>query len=439
MAGSMLRWFGPVRLSVRRRVSASGLGEKCANFQKRRLATEMRVGDEYLEVRHGGALLRFCYVWLRDSCRSAACYDPRTRQRTADTAAIDLDLRPAGAAVEDGRLVVSPPHRLHPPGPDGHVTSYSLSWLADHSHESRRRTVVQPRVLWTSDVYNAAQVQSGNWEQFMSCEEELRRVMRNYLLYGIAFVDGVPATVAATQAVSERVSLIRETLYGKMWSFTSDQSRGDSAYTTLALDRHTDTTYFHEPCGVQVFHCLKHEGTGGRTLLVDGFHSAEKVLKESPESFELLSRVPIKHENIEDTGTHLEPHGWHRAGAQHEVYMIRYPSALHSYGLGLLSLRYYYYSRRLADEYNNYDRSPIDTAPPNVIKQWYEAHRLLTAELRKPENELWVKLTPGKVVFIDNWRVMHGRDAFTGLRQVCGCYLPRDDVLSTARALGLLA
>ncbi|CAL8267299.1 unnamed protein product [Merluccius merluccius] len=422
MAGSMLRWFGPVRVSVRRRVSASGLGEKCANIQKRRLATEMRVGDEYLEVRHGGALLRFCYVWLRDSCRSAACYDPRTRQRTADTAAIDLDLRPAGAAVEDGRLVLTCKSR---PGgsqiaglrPDGHVTSYSLSWLADHSHESRRRTVVQPRVLWTSDVYNAAQVQSGNWEQFMSCEEELRRVMRNYLLYGIAFVDGVPATVAATQAVSERVSLIRETLYGKMWSFTSDQSRGDSAYTTLALDRHTDTTYFHEPCGVQVFHCLKHEGTGGRTLLVDGFHSAEKVLKESPESFELLSRVPIKHENIEDTGTHrnhmvgigpvLNTYPWNQ-----EVYMIRY---------------------------NNYDRSPIDTAPHDVIKQWYDAHRLLTAELRKPENELWVKLTPGKVVFIDNWRVMHGRDAFTGLRQVCGCYLPRDDVLSTARALGLLA
>ena len=41
----------------------------------------------------------------------------------------------------------------------------------------------------------------------------------------------------------------RETLYGKMWSFTSDLSRGDTAYTTQALDRHTDTTYFHEPCG----------------------------------------------------------------------------------------------------------------------------------------------------------------------------------------------
>ena len=45
------------------------------------------------------------------------------------------------------------------------------------------------------------------------------------------------------------VLFTRETLYGRMWSFTSDLSRGDTAYTTQALDRHTDTTYLHEPCG----------------------------------------------------------------------------------------------------------------------------------------------------------------------------------------------
>lgn len=41
----------------------------------------------------------------------------------------------------------------------------------------------------------------------------------------------------------------RETMYGRMWSFTSDFSRGDTAYTKLALDRHTDTSYFQEPSG----------------------------------------------------------------------------------------------------------------------------------------------------------------------------------------------
>lgn len=43
--------------------------------------------------------------------------------------------------------------------------------------------------------------------------------------------------------------LTRETTYGRMWCFTSDQSRGDTAYSQIGLDRHTDTSYFHEPCG----------------------------------------------------------------------------------------------------------------------------------------------------------------------------------------------
>ncbi|CAL8362885.1 unnamed protein product [Lota lota] len=415
MAGVMFRSVRHLRQKIRLASSFGKNPAKCANFQKRHLATakttlgEWRVADEYFEISDGDALMQFDYVWLRDNCRSAACYNSKTSQRIIDTASIDLKIRPAETKVTDGHLFLT--------WPDGHVTSYSLSWLADHSHQAKTQAVVQPRVLWNRDTYSAAQVQSAPWEKFMSCEEELRRFVQNFLLYGIAFVDGVPASVAATEAVSERVSIIRETLYGRMWSFTSDLSRGDTAYTTQELDRHTDTTYLHEPCGVQVFHCLKHEGTGGRTLLVDGFHSAQKVLEKAPESFELLSRVPISHENIEAISTHrnhmvgvgpvLNVYPWN-----HEVYMIRY---------------------------NNYDRAPIDTVPQDAVGRWYRAHRVLTTELRKPENELWLKLTPGKVVFIDNWRVLHGRDSFTGLRQVCGCYLPRDDLLSTARALGLRA
>lgn len=79
---------------------------------------------------------------------------------------------------------------------------------------------------------------------------------------------------------------------------------------------------------IQVFHCLKHEGTGGRTLLVDGFYAAEKLREQSPENFELLTRVPIRHEYIEKSKTHkkhitsinpvLSVYPWNE-----EVYQIR--------------------------------------------------------------------------------------------------------------------
>lgn len=376
---------------------------------KNHAASTVNLLDHCLELHYDGTNMHLNYVWLRDHCRSESSFNAKTNQRNLDTASIDLSIRPVSTKVEDGYLLLE--------WGDSHVTRYDLSWLAANSYEGKRKSTVQPRVLWNSDIYNKANVPAAKWDKFMSCDSELKKFLQNYLLYGIAFVQDVPATVEATEAVTQRVSLIRETTYGRMWCFTSDFSRGDTAYSQLALDRHTDTSYFHEPCGIQVFHCLKHEGTGGRTLLVDGFYAAEKLRERSPENFELLTQIPIKHEYVESTGKHrnhmrgigplLEVYPWNK-----ELYMIRY---------------------------NNYDRSVINTIPHNVVQSWYVANRELTTEMRQPQNELWIKLNPGTVIFIDNWRVMHGRESFTGLRQLCGCYLTRDDVLSAARGFGLQA
>lgn len=65
-----------------------------------------------------------------------------------------------------------------------------------------------------------------------------------------------------TQKVSERVCFIQETFFGRMWTFTADLARGDTAYTNMALGAHTDSTYLSCPPGIQVFHCLEHDGTG---------------------------------------------------------------------------------------------------------------------------------------------------------------------------------
>lgn len=43
----------------------------------------------------------------------------------------------------------------------------------------------------------------------MSSDDELKTFLQNYLHYGIAIVDGVPASVEATEEVVQRVSLVR--------------------------------------------------------------------------------------------------------------------------------------------------------------------------------------------------------------------------------------
>uniref|UniRef100_A0A8D2D392 Trimethyllysine dioxygenase, mitochondrial n=1 Tax=Sciurus vulgaris TaxID=55149 RepID=A0A8D2D392_SCIVU len=250
--------------------------------------------EDHFELQYGNTVMRFDYVWLRDHCRSASCYNSKTHQRSLDTASVDLCIKPKIIRQEETTLFFT--------WPDGHVTRYELDWLVKNSYEGQKQKVIQPRILWNAEIYQQAQVPSIDFQSFLETNEGLKKFLQNFLLYGIAFVENVPATQEHTEKLAERISLIRETIYGRMWYFTSDFSRGDTAYTKLALDRHTDTTYFQEPCGIQVFHCLKHEGTGGRTLLVDGFYAAEQVLQKAPEQFELLSKVPLKHEYIENVG-----------------------------------------------------------------------------------------------------------------------------------------
>ncbi|KAM4696489.1 trimethyllysine dioxygenase, mitochondrial [Rhinophrynus dorsalis] len=353
--------------------------------------------------------MRFDYVWLRDHCRSASCYNAKTNQRSLDTASVDLNIKPVQVRVDETTLYIT--------WPDSHMTRYGLDWLLENSYEGQKQQLVQPRILWNKQIYKEADVPCVSFSDFLETNEGLREFLKNFLLYGIAFVGDVPATREDTERVAERISHIRETIYGKMWDLTSDFSRGDTAYTKLALDRHTDTTYFQEPCGMQLFHCLRHEGTGGRTLLVDGFYAADQVRQHHPEDFELLSNVPLKHEYIENVG------GSHN----------------HMVGIGPVLNVYPWNKELYMIRYNNYDRAVINTVPHDTVRRWYSAHRTLTKELRRPENELWVKLKPGKVLFVDNWRVLHGRESFTGYRQLCGCYLTRDDVLNVSRLLGLKA
>ena len=89
------------------------------------------------------------------------------------------------------------------------MTKYSLSWLAQNSYEGQKHSAMQPRVLWNSGGYANAKVPSADWDKFMSCDDELKSFLRNFLLYGIAFVEGVPASVEATENLAHRVSLIR--------------------------------------------------------------------------------------------------------------------------------------------------------------------------------------------------------------------------------------
>ena len=222
--------------------------------------------------------------------------------------------------------------------------------------------------------------------------------------FGISFVDGVPPTVHDTEKVSTRIAHIRETHYGKLWQLRPDLEHGDTAYTKMALSPHTDTTYFTDPIGLQFFHVLHHKGTGGHSVYVDGFHIANQLKQQKPWAHEALSRIHISAHCAGDVETLIRPN---KPG---------FP-IIKTDDLG----------NAVHIRYNNDDRSTLN---PHHALEFYAALKEWDLLLKDPANQFWIQLVPGRAVMIDNWRVLHGRSAFTGDRQVVGCYHGHDDYKS---------
>ncbi|XP_035693047.1 trimethyllysine dioxygenase, mitochondrial-like [Branchiostoma floridae] len=362
--------------------------------------------EDHLQLEYKGAKLKLNYVWLRDHCRTGDSINHLTQQRMVDSALIDPNIQPVNVAIDEGTLSIT--------WPDGHQSEYDLEWLLSNTYEGKQHLqgTLEP-LLWNLETLSASPSPSVSYQDYLTDDGQLSKLLHNLLKYGFAFVEEAPVTVEATLAVAERISQIRETFFGRFWCFTSDLERHDTAYTAEALGAHTDTTYLNEPAGVQVFHKMEHVGEGGDTLLVDGFHAAERLRQEDPEGFAILSSVSVPHHYLEPT--------------------------IHTTGVGpVLELEPGPCKELKLIRYNMHDRACLDTVPMEDVSRWYSALRNLTRYIRDPASEYWVTLQPGRILLTYNWRVLHGRSAFTGRRRVAGCYLPRDDVISRARVLKVI-
>lgn len=89
------------------------------------------------------------------------------------------------------------------------MTKYGLEWLSQNSYEGQKQQLVQPRILWSANTYKEANVPSISYSEFLETNEGLQDFLKNFLLYGIAFVDDVPATREDTERTARRISHIR--------------------------------------------------------------------------------------------------------------------------------------------------------------------------------------------------------------------------------------
>lgn len=123
-----------------------------------------------------------------------------------------------------------------------------------------------------------------------------------------------------------------------------------------------------------MFHLLSHtDGSGGESLLVDGFAAARILLKEAPGSYDILTHKPIRTHSSGNEGISIQPFTAHPVfnhTSDNELYQIRWNSS----------------DRATMDDWQN-DKS---------LEQWYEAVWEWSEILKRPEVEHWEQLRPGR-------------------------------------------
>ncbi|XP_058053786.1 uncharacterized protein LOC131205620 [Anopheles bellator] len=372
--------------------------------------------SKFLTIRNSDTqeTVRVSYVWLRDHCRCAECYNGTTFQRSYSILDLPVDIEPLSSDINDNQVDVT--------WSDGHHSSYDLTEVFDNQLEVYRRQLNERRsqlVLWDRDlIENRCSPGTGYARVALNdllCEDGvMHQIVRSLVVYGFAFITRVPPNQQSTEMAIKRLFPVQKTLFGEMWTFSeSKMDHSDTAYTNEFLGPHTDNTYFNDAAGLQVLHCIQFNGTGAETILVDGFRATEKLREADEPAFERLCEYPLEAEYIEEEKHHrylapvIKRHCLTRA-----VEQIRF---------------------------NPSDRAPLKTLPADMIPQFYQDYQRLAQVLYSKEMQWQFQLTPGTVLIFDNWRVLHGRMAYTGKRVMTGCYVARTEYQSVARTMGLIA
>jgi trimethyllysine dioxygenase len=358
--------------------------------------------DGELEVSWQGKVARgrFSYPWLRDHCHARESLHPDTLQRQVDTFAIPVDIVPAQLEIGAGgrSLHIVWKH-------DGTQSILPAEFLWDlAANDGRERA--PPRHLWNRAAM-AEKLPTMSHADIMSSDQGLLRWLTLVEEFGFALATGVPSTNEATKALINRIGYVRESIFGGMWDFTANLAFKDTAYTSAAIGPHTDGTYSIDSPGYQMFHCLKFDGSGGDSTLVDGFKVADEIRRCDPMAFDVLSTVKVPAQYLGD-GVHL--HGEHPViGLDHNGDVVQIA-------------------------YNNYDRAPFRLPAPQM-SAFYRALTLFNRMINDRDNEISMRLEPGTALLFDNWRTLHGRRAYQGVRWLCGAYLNKEDFDSKLRVL----
>ncbi len=350
---------------------------------------KIELSDNKVFFENNGSKKEIHPFWLRERVNGESFVDKGTQQRLFDPTELKGNIEIKNVSLSDKFLEVA--------FNDGVETKLTIQSILNE-FSNTNDVKFTDKIKWDSSLTNL-----NNFEFSKSIFEE--KVMYDALIsfykYGFVIFKKVPTENDFIVKFANSIGSIRRTNFGEFFNVKSKPNPNDLAYTSLPLAPHTDNPYRNPvPC-IQLLHCIENEVSGGYSTLVDGYTVTEKLKKDHPDYFNILTEIKVRYQFI-DQDVVLED--WSE--------MIK------------------------LDENKNFKQvrfSPrLDFVPlmdKEKLDLYYAARNKISELYNSDKYRLEFKLVPGDLLMMDNYRLLHGRTSYDtneGNRFLQGCYIDYD-------------
>jgi gamma-butyrobetaine dioxygenase len=268
----------------------------------------------------------------------------------------------------------------------GHEGHLNLEWMRKHCYSSqsleRARKSCAPTPLTQGSM-------PGMDAKELEDDYGVWRWLRILNEYGACLVKGVPCTTEDGMKFTQKMCpYLQETFYGGRTQIKVVDNPVTVSYSSCSLEPHMDIPMYESYPGVNLLQCVRNDECvdGGESVVIDTLAVVEKLRVTHPHHFATLVRVPATFQRI-----HYQ--------RENPVNMVYRTPLIHLNGHDeIVKLRW-----------SPHNEGPLQVAEEDV-EAYYEAYSCLAKLIHSDhEHQIHLRLQPGDVLTVNNYRMLHGR------------------------------
>ncbi len=327
------------------------------------------------------------------------CLHALSRETVLSPQDLPVDLAVVHAEIDPADAVVV--HWTH----GRRASRFHPGWLLGHAWFGAPAEMPKP-ILWTAD--ELPEPPSFNGALTLADHTTFLKWLCALRDFGVARLEGLPNEDGLLMRVVERIGVIRESNFGRMYTLEIKDDPDSNAFTSDALLQHIDMPTRECPHGLQFLFCRENTTRGGEGIYVDAYRIAEDMRQDTPEHFAALCEIPWTYNNRSRSSSYKATGPVIECDTTGTITGIRY---------------------------NTWLRAPL-VASLDDQDRAYRSYRAFAARAQNPAYQMKVTYRSGDLLAFDNRRALHGRngyDAKGGARFIEGIYADRDDLHSAIR------